>query len=187
MFKLIVGLGNPGRQYQETRHNAGFWFLEGLALEECAEWRYEPRFQGSVASFLFKGERVLLLKPATFMNKSGCAVGKIARYYNIRPVEILVAHDEMDFDVGVIKLKKNGGHGGHNGLRDVIAHLGAKDFCRLRVGVGRPPQGYDPAGYVLSEPSKNDKQKIEQALLRVYEHKDLVLSGRLDDFMNLFH
>ncbi len=187
MFKLIVGLGNPGRQYQKTRHNAGFWFLEGLALEFRAVWRYEPRFQGALASFLFDGQKVWLLKPETYMNKSGLAVAKLVRYYDLQVSEILVVHDELDFEAGIIRFKKNGGHAGHNGLRDIIAHLGSKEFCRLRVGIGRPVRQNNVADYVLSEPTKDEKERINQALTKVYAQQKLMLSGELEYVMNQLH
>ncbi|MDO9139988.1 MAG: aminoacyl-tRNA hydrolase [Methylobacter sp.] len=154
MIKLIVGLGNPGRQYEKTRHNAGFLFLDRLVSQMNCSWVVESRFDGVLAQLDVAGGKVMLLKPTTFMNRSGQAVGKVARYYKLAPEEILVVHDELDFDVGVVKLKKNGGHAGHNGLRDIIAHLASKDFYRLRVGIGRPSVGMVVADFVLSPPSK---------------------------------
>jgi PTH1 family peptidyl-tRNA hydrolase len=154
MIKLIVGLGNPGRQYEKTRHNAGFLFLDRLVFGLGCDWVRESRFDGLVAEINAAGGKVMLLKPGTFMNRSGQAVGKVARYYKLAPEEILVVHDELDFDVGVVRLKKDGGHAGHNGLRDIIAHLGSKEFYRLRFGIGRPPGGKVVADFVLSNPSK---------------------------------
>lgn len=156
MIKLIVGLGNPGRQYEKTRHNAGFLFLDRLASELSCGWVKESRFDGLLAEINVAGGKVILLKPDTFMNRSGQAVGKVARYYKLAPEEILVVHDELDFDVGVVRLKKDGGHAGHNGLRDIIAHLGSKEFYRLRVGIGRPSVGKAVADFVLSAPSKGE-------------------------------
>ncbi len=156
MIKLIVGLGNPGRQYEKTRHNAGFLFLDKLVSGSSSGWVCESRFDGLMAEVSVAGSKVMLLKPATFMNRSGQAVGKVARYYKLAPEEILVVHDELDFDVGVVKLKKDGGHAGHNGLRDIIAHLGSKEFYRLRMGIGRPPAGKVVADFVLSGPSKSE-------------------------------
>jgi PTH1 family peptidyl-tRNA hydrolase len=156
MIKLIVGLGNPGRQYEKTRHNAGFLFLDRLVSEANCAWGSEIRFDGLMAEVGFAGGKVMLLKPTTFMNRSGQSVGKVARYYKLVPEEILVVHDELDFDVGVVKLKKDGGHAGHNGLRDIIAHLGSKEFYRLRIGIGRPSAGKVVADFVLSSPSKNE-------------------------------
>ena len=154
MIKLIVGLGNPGQQYEKTRHNAGFLFLDSLAKEFGAVWSNQVRFQGLFAECSVAGGKVLLLKPDTFMNRSGQSVGKVVRYYKLLPEEILVVHDELDFNPGVLKLKKDGGHAGHNGLRDIIAHLSSKEFYRLRIGIGRPSSGKVVSDFVLSAPSK---------------------------------
>jgi PTH1 family peptidyl-tRNA hydrolase len=156
MIKLIVGLGNPGRQYEKTRHNAGFLFLDGLASEFGSNWVNDSRFQGLFAECSIGIQKVMLLKPDTFMNRSGLAVGKIVRYYKLMPDEILVVHDELDFEVGKVRLKKDGGHAGHNGLRDIINHLGSKEFYRLRIGIGRPVDGKAVADFVLSPPTKNE-------------------------------
>ena len=163
MIKLIVGLGNPGRQYEKTRHNAGFLFLDALAIERGCTWSDEPRFQGLFAESGVANGKVMLLKPDTFMNRSGQSVGKIARYYKLHPEEILVVHDELDFNPGVVKLKKDGGHAGHNGLRDIIAHLGSKEFYRLRLGIGRPAAGKVVADFVLSTPSKQEWELLVNA------------------------
>ena len=129
MIKLIVGLGNPGRQYERTRHNVGFLFLDLLADDLGCAWGSESKFQGLLAQGKIGRSPVILLKPDTFMNLSGQAVGKVARYYKLQPEEILVVHDELDFNPGIVKLKKDGGHAGHNGLRDIIAHLNSKHAC----------------------------------------------------------
>ncbi|MFI3221811.1 MAG: aminoacyl-tRNA hydrolase [Methylococcaceae bacterium] len=163
MIKLIVGLGNPGRQYEKTRHNAGFLFLDALAIELGCAWANESRFQGLFAEGSVANGKVMLLKPDTFMNRSGLSVGKVARYYKLLPEEILVVHDELDFNPGIVKLKKDGGHAGHNGLRDIIAHLGAKEFYRLRLGIGRPPAGKVVADFVLSSPSKPEWELLIDA------------------------
>lgn len=160
MIKLIVGLGNPGRQYEKTRHNVGFLFLDKLASTKNSGWVSESRFEGLLAEVVVAGSHVKLLKPDTFMNRSGQAVGKIAHYYKLLPEEILVVHDELDFDVGLVRLKKDGGHAGHNGLRDIIAHLGSKEFYRLRIGIGRSTKGKDVADFVLSDPSKRECELI---------------------------
>ena len=163
MIKLIVGLGNPGQQYEKTRHNAGFLFLDALAQELGCAWSNQARFQGFFAEVIIASSKVMLLKPDTFMNRSGQSVGKVARYYKLHPEEILVVHDELDFNPGVVKLKKDGGHAGHNGLRDIIAHLGSKEFYRLRVGIGRPPAGKVVADFVLSSPSKPELEMLLNA------------------------
>ena len=163
MIKLIVGLGNPGQQYEKTRHNAGFLFLDSLAKEFGAAWSNQVRFQGLFAECSVAGGKVLLLKPDTFMNRSGLSVSSVVRYYKLLPEEVLVVHDELDFKPGVARLKKGGGHAGHNGIRDIIDHLGSKDFYRLRLGVGRPPEGNSVADFVLTAPSKMEFQKILDA------------------------
>jgi peptidyl-tRNA hydrolase, PTH1 family len=163
MIKLIVGLGNPGQQYEKNRHNAGFLFLDRLVSEYGGIWLKDSKFHGLVCSVQINGDKVVLLKPTTFMNLSGQAVGAVIRYYKIQPDEILVVHDELDFAAGVVKLKKGGGHAGHNGLRDIIAHLDSKDFYRLRIGIGRPAPGKAVADYVLSNPGKAEMEAIETA------------------------
>jgi PTH1 family peptidyl-tRNA hydrolase len=163
MIKLIVGLGNPGQQYEKTRHNAGFLFLDALAVEMGCTWSSQSRFQGLFAEGNIASGKVMLLKPDTFMNRSGQSVGKVARYYKLLPEEILVVHDELDFNPGVVRLKKDGGHAGHNGLRDIVAHLGSKEFYRLRFGIGRPPAGKVVADFVLSLPSKPEWELLLNA------------------------
>lgn len=184
MIKLVVGLGNPGQQYEKTRHNAGFLLLDSLAAERSCVWSSKPGFQGLMSECSISHEKVLLLKPQTFMNRSGQSVGKVARYYKLVPEEILVVHDELDFDVGVLRLKKDGGHAGHNGLRDIIAHLGAKDFYRLRMGVGRPPESVDVADYVLSVPSKMDSQLMLSAIDHGKVFIDQIIAGDIAAVMN---
>jgi PTH1 family peptidyl-tRNA hydrolase len=164
MIKLVVGLGNPGQQYEKTRHNVGFLFLEQLARDLNGTWTRESKFQGLYSQCEIALRKIILLKPDTFMNHSGQSVGAVARYHKISANEILVVHDELDFDVGTIKLKTKGGHAGHNGLRDIMVHLDANDFYRLRIGIGRPVAGKSVADYVLSAPSKIDGEKINAAI-----------------------
>ncbi len=161
MIKLIVGLGNPGSQYEKTRHNAGFLVLDRVSSNLFGCWRLESRFNSEVSEINASGCKVLLQKPVTFMNKSGDAVAKLARYYKISPDEILVVHDELDFESGVARLKKAGGHAGHNGLRDIIQKIGSRDFYRLRIGIGRPSQGKDVANYVLSTATTSELKVIQ--------------------------
>ncbi len=182
MIKLVVGLGNPGRQYEKTRHNVGFLFLDRLV----SGWESEARFNALCANVFIEADKLLLLKPQTFMNKSGEAVGKVARYYKIQPSEILVVHDELDFEEGVVRFKQGGGHAGHNGLRDIIAHLGSKEFLRLRVGIGRPSTG-SVAHYVLSKPSVNGQIKINHAFESVEKVMSDVVSGKIGEVMNQLH
>lgn len=183
LIKLIVGLGNPGLRYEKTRHNAGFWFLDGLRV---SGWAKEARFGGEVTSCLISGRKYFLLKPTTYMNRSGSAVGGLARYYHIEPQEILVAHDELDLEVGEVRLKKNGGLAGHNGLKDIAANLGSRDFARLRLGVGRPDR-QKVVDYVLSEPTRAERLRMEASFEKVYEHMGLILSGEFDRAMNVLH
>jgi PTH1 family peptidyl-tRNA hydrolase len=163
MIKLVVGLGNPGQQYVKTRHNAGFLFLDDLVGDAYSGWSIQSKFNGLFAEGILMGNRVMFLKPSTFMNRSGLSVSSVVRYYKLLPEEVLVVHDELDFKPGVARLKKGGGHAGHNGLRDIIDHLGSKDFYRLRLGVGRPPEGNSVADFVLAAPSKMEFQKILDA------------------------
>ncbi len=187
MIKLIVGLGNPGRQYEKTRHNAGFWFLEGLGNSFSASWSFESRFEGEVSNILVATDKVMLLKPQAFMNLSGRSVGKLCRYYKIEVEEMLVVHDELDFDPGIVRLKISGGHAGHNGLRDIIANLGSKDFYRLRVGIGRPPGQQKVADYVLSEPSSEDKNKILNSFVPVYSEIKSIVEADFEKVMSKLH
>jgi PTH1 family peptidyl-tRNA hydrolase len=186
-IKLIVGLGNPGRQYHGTRHNAGFWFLDGLSARRGGAWMAEARFQGLLSSVGGEGGKVLLLKPQTFMNRSGQSVGSLLRYYKFEPENIVVAHDELDLPVGAVKLKKGGGHAGHNGLRDIIAHIGSTAFYRLRIGISRPLPGMNVAEYVLSAPPKCDLARILAAVEAVYENFDLLVAGEFELLMNRLH
>ena len=181
MIKLIVGLGNPGREYEKTRHNAGFLFLDYLYP---GEWLNEPRFNGQTVILKIGDEQVRMLKPMTFMNHSGYSVGNIARYYKISPDEILVVHDELDFKVGMIKLKKGGGHGGHNGLRDIIVHLDSNDFYRLRVGIDRPASNKQVASYVLSGMSKFENENMFNAFDFVNLYLDMVVFRDISKAMN---
>jgi PTH1 family peptidyl-tRNA hydrolase len=187
MIRLIVGLGNPGQQYNRTRHNAGFWFLDGLVMNYAASWSREGRFEGSVSNALIAKQKLILLKPETFMNLSGRSVGNLCRYFKIDSEEILVVHDELDFEPGIVRLKKGGGHAGHNGLRDIASNLSSKDFYRLRIGIGRPPGKQAVADYVLSVPSAQDRQKILDGFEMVYKILDSLIEGSFDKVMNQLH
>jgi PTH1 family peptidyl-tRNA hydrolase len=187
VIKLLVGLGNPGQQYEKTRHNVGFLFLEELVSELGCVWTIEPKYQGSFSECGIAGRKVMLLKPDTFMNRSGQSVGKITRYYKLAPEEILVIHDDLDFDVGVAKLKKDGGHAGHNGLKDIMAHLGSKDFYRLRIGIGRPSTGRSVADFVLSAPSKNEWELIVSSFSLSRGFINQIVAGDIAAVMNKLH
>ncbi|PTD95122.1 aminoacyl-tRNA hydrolase [Pseudothauera lacus] len=162
--RLIVGLGNPGSQYRETRHNAGFWFCERLADKLGARFSHESRFHGLVANAREAG--VWLLMPQTFMNRSGQAVGALARFYRIAPAEILVVHDELDIPPGQLRLKFGGGLGGHNGLKDSSAHLGTNDYWRLRIGIGHPGDRNEVVNYVLKPARREEQELIDEAIER---------------------
>ena len=184
MIKLIVGLGNPGSNYELTRHNAGFLFLDRLAQDFSCMWSKSVQFQGLIAECRIGLNKVFLLKPQTFMNRSGQSVGQMVRYYKLMPEELLVVHDELDFPPGVLRLKKNGGHGGHNGLRDIIAHLGSTDFFRLRIGINRPSSKSIVADYVLSEPSQADAAAIDAAIIKGKNNIEKIISGDMALAMN---
>lgn len=176
MIKLIVGLGNPGLQYQATRHNAGFLFLDRLASSGIAGWSASGQFNGEMANLTVKGMRLVLLKPTTFMNKSGMSVGKVLRYHKLRPEEMLVVHDELELPEGRFKLKRDGGHSGHNGLRDIIAHIDSRDFYRLRIGISRPPLGDSVADYVLSRPGVEGEILFDRVCKLLVDHLDLLIN-----------
>lgn len=162
--RLIVGLGNPGAEYTETRHNAGFWFCERLADKLGASFAFESRFHG-VAAYARQHD-LRLLMPTTFMNRSGQAVGALARFFRIPPDEMLVVHDELDIPPGQLRLKFGGGPGGHNGLKDITAHCGTQDYWRLRIGIGHPGDRNQVVNYVLKPPRKEEYALIEEALDR---------------------
>lgn len=186
-ISLIVGLGNPGAQYETTRHNVGFWFVEALARSYGGQFRAETKFFGEVARVGIEGRSVWLLKPTTFMNRSGQAVAALARFYKIPLESILVVHDELDLDPGVARLKQGGGHGGHNGLRDIIAQMGGKDFKRLRLGIGHPGVARDVSNYVLSRPPASEELLIEEALAEAQAVLPWVVKGDFQKAMNRLH
>ena len=157
--KLVVGLGNPGAEYSETRHNAGFWFCERLARELGVSFSKEARFHGFAANA--RNDGVWLLMPQTFMNRSGQSVAALARFYRIEPAEILVVHDELDIPPGQLRLKFGGGLGGHNGLKDITAHLGTQDFWRLRIGIGHPGDRNEVVNFVLKRPGRAESDLID--------------------------
>jgi PTH1 family peptidyl-tRNA hydrolase len=161
---LVVGLGNPGGEYTETRHNAGFWFCERLGRELGAHFAFESRFHGFAAHA--RGLGLWLLMPQTYMNRSGQAIGALARFYRIPPGEILIVHDELDLPPGQVRLKFGGGLGGHNGLKDVCAHLGSQDFWRLRIGIGHPGERGEVVNYVLKPPRREERLLIDEVIDR---------------------
>ncbi len=174
-IRLIVGLGNPGREYADTRHNAGFWFCERLAERLGVSLSVESRFHGLVGHGRQQG--VWLLLPQTFMNRSGQAVGALARFHRIPPAEILVVHDELDIPPGQLRLKFGGGLGGHNGLKDITAHLGTQDYWRLRIGIGHPGDRNEVVNYVLKPPRREERDEIDPAIDRALELWPLIQVG----------
>ncbi len=165
--RLIVGLGNPGAEYAETRHNAGFWFCERLSAQLNVGFSSEARFHGRVAHA--REARLWVLLPQVFMNRSGMAVGALARFHRIDPAEILVVHDELDIPPGQLRLKFGGGMGGHNGLKDISAHLGTQDYWRLRIGIGHPGDRNEVVNYVLKPPRKEERSEIDCAIERALD------------------
>jgi PTH1 family peptidyl-tRNA hydrolase len=186
-IKLIVGLGNPGKEYANTRHNAGFWWVDELTRIQNVNFKADSKFHGVVARANLHGHEVHLLKPQTFMNISGRAVGAVAQFYKIEPAQILVVHDELDLPPGSAKLKLGGGHGGHNGLKDIIAHLGTKDFWRLRVGIGHPGERNEVVNYVLNAPRKEEQVLIDEAMQRAQDVVPLIIEGKMEAAMLKLH
>lgn len=182
-IKLIVGLGNPGNEYKDTRHNTGFWFVDKLAEQFNISLSHDKKFHGEVGRGNIFGQDVRLLKPDTFMNRSGQAVAPLAKFYNINPEEILIAHDELDIAAGAIRLKTGGGHGGHNGLKDIVPHIGA-NFHRLRIGIGHPGHASKVSGWVLSKPSSDDLISIDKALDCALDHLKLIMADDFDKARN---
>lgn len=189
-LKLIVGLGNPGRDYEDTRHNAGFWFVDRLAREFGVSLRLDKAYQALTAKIVVQGQTVWLMQPQTFMNRSGVSVAGLATFYKIAPAEILVVHDELDFLPGVIKLKYGGSHAGHNGLKDIAARLGSLDFWRLRVGIGHPRSlnlQQEVADFVLHRASREQQALIDQALDKALLVQDKLLRGEFEQAMMSLH
>jgi len=189
--KLVVGLGNPGRKYEATRHNAGFWWIERLARAVHGEFRHEARFHGDVAKVATPGGELWLLKPATFMNQSGRAVAALAGFYKLAPGQLLIVHDELDLPPGTVRLKNGGGTGGHNGLNDIAAQLGTKDFWRLRIGIGHPRNQtateQEVLDYVLHKPGAVDHAAIDDAISRGLEVWPLIAEDKLEAAMLRLH
>jgi PTH1 family peptidyl-tRNA hydrolase len=186
-IRLIVGLGNPGADYVDTRHNAGFWLADQIAVDQGVSFRFEKRYNADECKFKVGGRDIFLLKPMTFMNRSGQAVSALARYYKIKPEQILVIHDELDLPPGTNRIKQAGGHGGHNGLRDIVNHLGSRDFFRIRVGIGHPGDASQVINYVLHKPSVADLNAIEAANRDTLAVMPLVFEGRIDKAMQALH
>jgi len=185
-IELIVGLGNPGSKYEQTRHNAGFWFVEEIARLKGAHFRPESKFSGEVCKVNLEGRDIWLLKPDTFMKRSGLAIKQLASFYKIPAENILVAHDELDLEPGIARLKSGGGHGGHNGLRDTIAQMG-KDFHRLRIAIGHPGHRDQVSDYVLHRPSQDEQISIENSIDDALGALPLLAEGSWEKAVHRLH
>jgi PTH1 family peptidyl-tRNA hydrolase len=182
-LSLIVGLGNPGTEYAQTRHNAGFWYVERLAQQYGIILKSESRFHGVTGRGQINGHDVRLLLPSTFMNRSGQSVVPLAKFFQVTPQNMLVAHDELDMPAGVIKLKSGGGHGGHNGLRDIVPHLGA-DFHRLRIGIGHPGHRDKVTGHVLGKAPRAEQDLFDQAIDEALRLTPMMVEGDISRAMS---
>ena len=187
-IELIVGLGNPGAKYANTRHNAGAEYVEQLASKLFVTLQPDKKYLGLYGKTTVAGKTLHLLIPTTFMNLSGSAVGSLANFYKISPQNILVAHDELDINPGTARFKKGGGHGGHNGLRDIIANLSnSRDFYRLRLGIGHPGNAKDVANFVLSKAPPKEQQMIQEAIDESLRFSELACKGQWNMAMNQLH
>lgn len=182
-LSLIVGLGNPGREYAQTRHNAGFWFVERLAERYGINLKTDPKFNGISGRGNIEGQDVRLLLPSTFMNLSGKSVVPFAKFYNIAPERMLIAHDELDMNPGIIRLKTGGGHGGHNGLRDIVPHTGP-NFHRLRIGIGHPGAKDQVSGHVLGKAPSSEQTLMDDAIHHALAQIKLLVNGDVQAAMN---
>jgi len=187
MIKLFVGLGNPGPEYEATRHNAGFWWVDALARDLKLHLTMDKGYHGLVARGSVHGQTIWLLEPQTFMNLSGRSVAALARFYKIAPQEILVVHDELDVVPGQAKLKFGGSHAGHNGLRDIHAQLGTGDYWRLRVGIGHPGVKAEVVDWVLKKPSPDQRELIESCVDRTLKAVPALLAGEMEKATLIVH
>ena len=184
MIRLIVGLGNPGKEYERTRHNAGFWLIERYAQQQGIALRKDPKFKALVGK---TAAGAWLLLPQSFMNLSGQPVQMLAGFFKIKADEVLVVHDELDFAPGVARIKQGGGIAGHNGLRDISQRLASHDYWRLRIGVGKPPAGAEGADYVLQKPPADERAAIDAAIDKSIELLPQILAGDMQAAMNKLH
>ena len=187
MIKLFVGLGNPGPDYEATRHNAGFWWINALARELKVHLVPERSYYGLAGRATVHGQSVWLLQPQTFMNLSGKSVASLARFFKIQPDEILVVHDELDLPPGQVKLKRGGSHAGHNGLRDIHAQLGSPDYWRLRIGIGHPGEKAEVPNWVLKKPATDQRTLIEDSIAHSLKAHAAMLAGDMDKATLLVH
>ncbi|HQZ58764.1 MAG TPA: aminoacyl-tRNA hydrolase [Acinetobacter sp.] len=182
-ISLIIGLGNPGKEYAQTRHNAGFWFVEQLADRYGITLKADPKFHGYSGRGQIEGHDTRLLLPTTFMNRSGQSVVPFAKFYQISTEAILIAHDELDMNPGVIRLKSGGGHGGHNGLRDIVPHIGA-NFHRLRIGIGHPGSKEQVSGHVLGKAPSSEQALMDAAIDFALSKSKMLVQGQVSQAMN---
>ena len=182
-ISLIVGLGNPGKEYAQTRYNAGFWFVEQLADRYGISLKAEPKFHGFTGRGQIEGHDVRLLLPTTFMNRSGQSVVPFAKFYQVTPEAILIAHDELDMNPGIIRLKTGGGHGGHNGLRDIVPHIGP-NFHRLRIGIGHPGSKERVSGHVLGKAPSSEQDLMDAAIDHALSKVKMLVDGQVSQAMN---
>jgi len=185
-LRVIVGLGNPGPEHLVTRHNAGFWFVDLLARRHGGEFRDYRKYSGETARITLSEREIILLKPTTYMNRSGLSVRQLSDFYKIAPEEILVAHDELDLPVGSVRLKQGGGHGGHNGLRDTITHIG-ETFWRLRLGIGHPGNKADVIDYVLTRAPRPEEDTILETVSTAADVMPLLLEQGAERAMTRLH
>lgn len=187
MIKLFVGLGNPGPEYTDTRHNAGFWWIDALADKLGVQLQQDKAWHGQVARTTVQGHVIWLLKPQTFMNLSGRSVSALARFFKIAPEEILVAHDELDIVPGQMRLKRGGSHAGHNGLRDIHAQLGTDDYWRLRLGIGHPGVKSEVINWVLKKPMTEHRHAIDDCITRSLQAVPFLLNDEIAKATMLLH
>ncbi len=186
-IQLIAGLGNPGKKYEQTRHNAGFWFVDEVARGCSAVFKVESKFKSELARCSIAGHDCRLQKPMDFMNRSGLPVAALASFYQIARSSILVVHDDLDLPPGTVRLKQGGGHGGHNGLRDLIPHLGGSDFLRLRIGIGHPGHRDDVVGYVLNAATREERAAIDRAIDNAVRVLPGIIAGNVGAAMQQLH
>ena len=185
-ISLIAGLGNPGIKYQNNRHNAGFWFIDYLADTHQAQFKAHTKLKSAICNITLSGRLVRLVKPNMFMNVSGQALAAVVHFYKLNMEQVLVVHDEIDFETAKIRIKYGGGHGGHNGLLDIIRHLG-KDFWRLRIGVGHPGSKDKVASYVLADPNTNERLAIDSCFSRLSTQVEDMVAGEFQKAMEILH
>ena len=186
-ISLIVGLGNPGQQYEHTRHNAGLMFLEALCQAQGGELRFDSKLFGASGRVTIGGHELRLLFPTTYMNRSGQAVAAISQYFKIPPEQMLIAYDDLDLPPGTARLKNGGGHGGHNGIRDIVKALGTSDFLRLRIGIGHPGSSDQVLDYVLGRASRSEQEAIDEAITRSLDILPLLCEAQLQQSMTRLH